>query len=270
MNPKIETALYDLGRLDRLADEGSSPIHRLDPTAKVLTTLVFIVVVVSFDKYAISGLLPYFLYPAVLIGLGNLPFFYFVKKLLLVSPFVLCIGIFNPFLDRDILLYLGPVAITGGWVSFASILLRFSLTVGAGLLLIATTGFPATCLALNRMGAPRIFTVQLLFLYRYLFVLTEESIRMLRAHSMRALGKGMRLATGKNLLGNLLLRTLDRAQRVHLAMLSRSFTGDIRLLRQFRIGPAEIIFSLGAIGTFTFLRFYDLPHLIGQLLLGKG
>jgi len=270
MNTKIETALYDLGRLDSLADGGDSPIHRLDPFAKVLTTLVFIVVVVSFDRYTISGLLPYFLYPAVLIGLGNLPFFYFVKKLLLVSPFVLCIGIFNPFLDRDVLLYLGPVAISGGWVSFASILLRFTLTIGVGLLLIATTGFPAICLALNRMGAPRIFTVQLLFLYRYLFVLTEESIRMLRAHSLRALGKRMRFATAKDLLGNLLLRTLSRAERIHLAMLARSFSGDIRLLQQFRIGPAEVLFAVNAIAIFILLRFHDLPLLIGQLLLGNG
>jgi len=270
MNVKIETALYDLGRLDRLADEGDSPIHRLDPFAKVLATLVFIVVVVSFDRYTISGLLPFFLYPAVLIGLGNLPFFYFVKKLLLVSPFVICIGIFNPFLDRDILLYLGPVAITGGWVSFASIMLRFTLTVGVGLLLIATTGFPAICLALNRMGAPLIFTVQLLFLYRYLFVLTEESIRTLRAHSLRALGRRMRFSTGKDLLGNLLLRTLARAQRIHLAMLARSFTGDIRLLRQFHIGPAELLFSVGTSAVFILLRFHDLPHLIGNLLLGNG
>jgi cobalt/nickel transport system permease protein len=270
MSVGIENALYDLGRLDRLADEGDSFIHRLDPTAKVLTTLVYIVAVVSFDRYAIGRLLPYFLYPAVLIGLGDLPFFYFVKKLLLVSPFVLCIGIFNPFLDRNILLHLGPVAITGGWISFASILLRFTLTVSAGLLLIATTGFPAICLALNRMGAPRIFTVQLLFLYRYLFVLTEESIRMLRAHSLRALGRGMRFATARDLLGNLLLRTLARAQRIHLAMLSRSFTGDIRLVRQSRIGPAELLFSLGAITIFILLRFHGPTQFIGQLLLGNG
>jgi len=270
MNVKIENALYDLGQLDHLADAGDSPIHRLDPFVKVLTTLVFIVVVVSFDRYTISRLLPYFLYPAVLIGLGNLPFIYFIKKLLLVSPFVLLIGIFNPFLDRDILFYLGPVAISGGWLSFASILLRFTLTVGVVLLLIATTGFPAICLALNRMGAPRIFTVQLLFLYRYLFVLTEESIRMLRAHSLRALGKRMRFATGKDLLGNLLLRTLARAQRIHLAMLARSFTGDIRLLRQFRVGSAEGIFAVSAIVMFIVLRFYDLPLLIGHLLLGNG
>jgi cobalt/nickel transport system permease protein len=269
MSTRIEKVFYDLGRLDSLA-EGDSPIHRLDPSAKVLTTLVFVLVVVSFDKYAISGLLPFFLYPVLLIGLGNLPFFYFVRKLLLVSPFVLCIAIFNPLLDRGIILQLGPLTISGGWLSFLSMLLRFTLSVSAALLLIATTGFPAICQALNRMGAPRILTVQLLFLYRYLFVLTEESIRMLRAHSLKSFGKKVQLTVFKQLLGNLLLRTLARAQRIHLAMLSRSFTGQIRLMHQHRIGLAEFVFSLGGIAVFTLLRFNNIPELFGRLLLGNG
>ena len=267
MSGRIEKIFYDLGRLDSLA-EADSPVHRLDPIAKVLTTLVFVVMVVSFDKYTISGLLPFFLYPALLIGVGNLPFIYFVRKLLLVSPFVLCIGIFNPLLDRSILLEIGPLAISGGWLSFLSLLLRFVLSVSAALLLIATTGFPAICQALNRMGAPRIFTVQLLFLYRYLFVLTEESIRMLRAHSLRSFGKKVDFSVFKQLLGNLLLRTLARAQRIHLAMLSRSFTGEIRLMHQHRIGVAELVFSIGGIGAFILLRFNNLPQLLGRLLLG--
>jgi cobalt/nickel transport system permease protein len=266
MGSKIDAAFYEIGKLDTLAEKDSL-IHRLDPAAKVLTTLTFIVFVVSFDKYAITGLLPFFIYPIILVSLGDLPFFYFIKKLLLVSPFVIFIGIFNPFLDREILVRFGPIALSGGWISFISILLRFALTVGAALLLIATTGFPAICMALNRLGAPRIFTVQLLFLYRYLFVLTEESIRMLRAHALRSFQKGIRFATFKQLLGNLLLRTMDRAQRIHMAMLSRSFTGEIRLIREFHIGSVEILFTTGALFSFILLRIYNLPELLGQLLL---
>ena len=267
MGSKIDDAFYEIGKLDTLAEKDSL-IHRLDPAAKVLTTLTFVVFVVSFDKYAVTDLLPFFLYPVLLISLGDLPFFYFVKKLLLVSPFVLFIGIFNPFLDREILFQLGPITLSGGWISFISILLRFTLTVGAALLLIATTGFPAICMALNRLGAPRIFTVQLLFLYRYLFVLTEESIRMLRAHSLRSFQKGITFTTFKQLLGNLLLRTIDRAQRIHMAMLSRSFSGEIRLIREFHIGRSEVLFTASALVSFTLLRIYNFPELLGLLLLG--
>ncbi len=104
------------------------------------------------------------MFPAFLIGIADLPFKYLLRKLILVSPFVLFIGIFNPFFDQDILLQIGTLRVSGGWISLISILLRFMLTVGAALLLIATTGFPAICMALEKLGTPRIFTVQLLML----------------------------------------------------------------------------------------------------------
>jgi cobalt/nickel transport system permease protein len=69
-----------------------------------------------------------------------------------------------------------------------------------------------------------------------------------------------------NLAGQLLLRTLDRARRIHLAMLCRGFTGDIRMLRPSRIGPAEIAFTLGWSAAFVLMRFTNLPHFLGRLL----
>ena len=70
-------------------------------------------------------------------------------------------------------------------------------------------------------------------LYRYIFVLIEEAIRMLRAYTLRSfLAKKIRYNIFKQILGNLLLRTIDRAQRIHMAMLSRAFTGDIKIARQ--------------------------------------
>lgn len=153
MATKIDRAFYDIGHLDNMA-EADTLLHRLDPRAKILTTAVFVVSVVSFDKYEITGLLPFFLFPAVLIGIGNFPLGFLLRKLLFVSPFVLFIGIFNPWLDRTVALQLGPVAITGGWLSFLSLLLRFTLTVGAALLLIASTGFTTLCMALEKLGRP--------------------------------------------------------------------------------------------------------------------
>jgi cobalt/nickel transport system permease protein len=268
MSAKIERAFYDIGHLDTLA-AGATPLHRLDPRAKVLTTVMFIITVVSFDKYEIAGLLPFFLYPAILIGLGNLPLGFLLKKVLLVSPFVIFIGIFNPWLDRTTMYQFSTFAISGGWVSFAALLLRFVLTVGAALLLIATTGFTAICMALDQLGAPRIFTVQLLLLHRYLFILIGEAIRMLRAHALRSFGRRGRITFGvfQQLLGNLLLRTLDRAQRIHLAMLSRAFTGEIRLARRFHFGYRETLFLLGCSGLFVTLRVTEITTFLGRLIL---
>lgn len=263
---KIDSAFYNIGRLDSLADQNTF-IHRLDPRAKVITTLVFIIMVVSFDKYEIAPLLPFFFYPVLLLAVGNLPTSFFLKKLVMVAPFVFFVAIFNPLLDRQVLIQLGPLAITGGWISFLSVILRFILTVGAAFILIASTGFTAVCMALEKMGTPRIMAVQLLLLYRYLFVLGRETIRMARAHSLRAFGRKMRLSIFRQLVGTLLLRTLDRAQRIHMAMLCRGFDGKIRTMQQGHFGRAEIFYTLGGCTIFILLRSYNLPQLLGKLLL---
>lgn len=263
---KIDSAFFDIGTLDTLACRDSA-IHRLDPRAKVVTTLVFVLVVVSFGRYEISALLPFGLFPLTLILLADLPPGYLLKKLLVAAPFALCIGIFNPIFDRQILLQFGPLEISGGWISFASILLRFTLTVLAALVLIATTSFTGICSALERLGAPRVFSLQLLFLYRYLFVLIDETQRLVLARSLRSFGgRGLGMKVFGQLAGQLLLRTLDRAQRLHLAMLSRGFDGELRLLRPGRIGRQEIIFTLGWSTAFIALRLYNVPQLLGRLL----
>jgi cobalt/nickel transport system permease protein len=267
MTDRISKVFYDIGHLEILAEQDSF-VHRLDPRAKLLVTVFFILAVVSFDRYAVAGLLPFFLYPALIIGLAKLPAGFLFRKLLIVAPFLLCIIIFNPLLDRETMVNLGPLAISGGWISFISLLLRFTLTVGAALLLIATTGFPKVCMALEKLGTPRILTVQLLLLYRYLFVLIEETIRMIRAHALRSFShRGPRFKVFVQLLGTLLLRTLDRAERIHLAMLSRAFTGEIKTVRRFTFGRAELLFLLTAAGAFLLFRTIPVAELLGDLLL---
>lgn len=266
---KIESAFFDLGTLDALAYQ-QSPIHSLDPRAKLVTTLVFIVTLVSHGKYEIAALLPYALFPLALIIVGDLPPGYLGKKLLLAAPFALCVGVFNPLFDQTIHGEVAGLAISGGWFSFASIMLRFACSVTAALVLIATTSFTGVCLALERLGAPRVFVLQLLFLYRYLFVLVDEGSRLVRARALRSFsGRGHGMRVFSHLIGQLLLRTLARAQRIHLAMLCRGFDGEIRMTRTLQIGLAEIAFTVGWCAFFVLLRFTNLPHLLGVLATGS-
>ena len=147
----IGSAVLDLKCLDLMA-KGDSTIHRLDARAKVLVTLVFILCVVSHNRYELTALFPFFIFPFVMISLAGLPPLFILKKIILICPFVLVVGIFNPFFDREILLQLGPLGISGGWISFASILTRSILTVGAAFILVGVTGFTAVCQALERLG----------------------------------------------------------------------------------------------------------------------
>jgi len=268
---KIEARWADLRHLDDLA-AGSSPIHRLHPGAKLLATFVFLLVVTSFPKYEVAGLIPLAAYPIILLSLGNLPLRPVAQRLLFAMPFIVLIGIFNPLFDRAPALELGPVIISGGWLSLASIILRSTLAIAAALLLLATTGIDAIGMALGQLKVPRSLIMQLLFLHRYLYVLLDEFTRTVRAYSFRSLkeGEGIRYRVWGSLLGQLLLRTVDRARRIYQAMLCRGFAGEIRLLRRERFRAKDAAYLLVWSAFFLFARLVNIPKLLGTLLLLLG
>jgi cobalt/nickel transport system permease protein len=264
---RIDAALRDLRSLEALAGRDTAGA-RLDARAKVITTFVFIVVVVSFDRYTVSALLPLAAYPLLLAVLGEVPAAPVLRKLALAAPFAVMVGLFNPLLDRAPMLALGGSTITAGWVSFASILLRFALTVAAALVLVGCTGMHTLCAALGRLGVPRVFTEQLMFLFRYAFVLGEEAARMTTARTLRACGRSATLASYGPLVGHLLLRAFERAQRVHLAMTARGYDGELRSLRELRWTARDTRFVLGWCAFFALARAVDLPQWLGAVLLG--
>jgi cobalt/nickel transport system permease protein len=262
----FETEFFNLGFLDSLSYR-ESPVHRLDPRVKLVVTLVFALTVISFRKYEISGLMPFFLYPALFLALGDIPARFIIKKVIFVSPFALFVGIFNPLLDRATLYTIGGVAISGGWISFVSIAMKFFLTVSSALLLIATTSFPGLCHALQKIGLPTIFVSQLLFLYRYIFVLMEEAMRIVRARDMRSFGrKGKGAGTAAHLIGVLFIRTVERSGRIYNAMLARGFTGKIETSRRYALSAGDVIFAFAAFSAFALFRGYDLAVILGGLV----
>jgi cobalt/nickel transport system permease protein len=266
----IASALDDLRALDAVAARDTA-LARIDPRAKLVTTLLFIVNVLSFDRYSVAALLPLALFPTVLAAQGEVPLRLLTRALLLASPFALMVGIFNPLFDRATMLDLAGMHISGGWISFAAIVLRFALTVSAALVLVAGTGMPALCAALVRLRVPRAFTAQLMLLYRYIFVLAREAARMTTARSLRAGERShMGLAEYASLLGQLLLRAFDRAQRIHLAMLARGFDGELRLADRRRWKRADTLFVVGWCAFFTLVRATDAANTIGALLFGAA
>jgi cobalt/nickel transport system permease protein len=265
----IDGAILDFKRLDLLAC-GDTGLHKLDARAKVIVTALFVMLVISHDRYELAALFPFFIFPSVMIAAGNLPFTYIARKILLLCPFVLVVGIFNPVIDRTIVLQLGSFAISGGWLSFFSIIIRTVLTVGSAFTLLALTGFPGVCRALEQLGMPRPFAVQLLFLYRYIFVLTEEGGRAARARQLRSCGKkGMGIKSFGSLIGHLLLRTWQRAERVHISMLSRGFDGRFHSSRETSFGLRESVFVAGWSLCLIILRTTDIARIIGSFFIGR-
>ena len=258
---------FNIGYLDTLSYKDTF-IHRIDPRIKLLTSLAFILLVISFPKYEISKMIPFLVFPVVILSIGDIPLIFILKKLLIVSPFALFVGIFNPILDTAPMYSIYGVGISGGWVSYFSIIMKFILTISTALLLIATTSFPGICIALEKLSVPKILVVQLLFLYRYLFVLAEETMRIVRARNMRTFGgKGQGMRVFIQIAGTLFVRTVERSERIYHAMCSRGFDGRIRMMKKFKPGFIDIIFAVVTITVFVILRKYDIAKILGDLIL---
>lgn len=267
---KLETKWLDIRNLEEAAS-GITVIHRLSPEAKLLTTFAYLLAVTSFSRYEVTALIPFALYPVIMLSLSELPAKLIVGRLLPALPFLAFIGIFNPLFDQRPLLQLGPYLISGGWLSFLSLLLRSVLALAAAVVLIATTGIQAICFALLRLKIPKILVIQILFLHRYLHVLLDEFARTLRAYSLRNFHTGgLKFAVWGSLLGKLLLQTFDRARRIYQAMLCRGFDGQIRVLERARgKRGTDVLFTAAWILFFIAARLINLPEWLGVSLLGR-
>ena len=263
----MNDALHNIRIWDDLARRQNA-VNNLHPLVKLLTTIFYLIVVVSFGRYEISSLLPLIFYPVVIFSLAELPLGEVLKRIAWAMPFVIGIGIFNPVFDHQTVELLG-FTISRGWLTFISILIKCVLTVAAGILLVATTGMERLGAALRMIRVPRVFVLQLLLTYRYISVLGNELARMLRAYSLRAPGqKGIKREAWGSLTGSLLLRSFDRAQRVYAAMCLRGFAGEYNSGAMAKIGAGDLGFLAGWSTFFIMARLYDWPLWLGSLLTG--
>ncbi|MEW6416931.1 MAG: cobalt ECF transporter T component CbiQ [Nitrospirota bacterium] len=254
----------NIGYLDTLSYKDTFVLN-LDPRIKILVSFVFVLFVVSFPKHELSGLIPFFIYPVFLLTAGDIPLKAIAKKVLVISPFAVFIGIFNPLFDTNVIVIPFGIPITSGWLSFFSIMVKFILTISTALLLIAVTSFPGICKALDSLRFPRIFVIQLLFVYRYLFVLLEEALRLIRAREARSFGrKGKEIKTFIRLISILLVRSVERAERIYQAMLSRGFRGEIKVLKSHNLRLQDLLFGIFSVSIFYVFRNYDIVSILGE------
>ncbi len=235
--------------IDRFAMR-HSPIHRLDARAKLLAVLSYTVVLISFDRYTVTDLAPSAVLPLALLWFAGVPVWFAVRRVLILSPFILMLVLMSPFYDRTPqAVAFGPwhYTLSGGWLTAADISIKFALGVMALTALMCSTRFALLLEALRRLGLPQVVVMQLGFLYRYLFVLIDEAMRVRRARDFRGAALapvGRRLAAAGGVIGTLFIRTLDRSQRIHLAMATRGYRGEPHSLCQLRFTRTDVVFLL--------------------------
>ncbi len=253
---------------------GDSMIHRLDARVKLPLTLGLILVTTLTPRNAWALyilLLSVNLSLAILSGLGIARL---LKRALLALPFVLA-AVPLPFTTPGQVVFTLPLGANGlsasleGLLRLLAIGLKSWLSVQGAILLTATTPVEELFLALRHLRVPRVLVAIISLMWRYLFVMTEEASRLLRARSARS-GSGnspgrrsggsltWRAGVAGGMAGSLFLRSLERSERVYAAMLSRGYDGEIRSLPAPGLAATDrLVVALG-FGLLLILLFFGL------------
>jgi cobalt/nickel transport system permease protein len=214
----------------------SSPVHRRDPRAKLVVLLVFLIALATATRglaLFASGLF------LLLIGgllLARVPVGRALSLAALVLPFTAIFAV---------VCWLADDPARG-----VSLALKSYLSALAVLLLISTTPLPALLRGIGMTGAPRLLLEVGQFLYRYLFVISEEAQHMTKAAAARGasvrrwMRQGQRFRASAGALAVLFARSYARAEDVHRAMLARGFHGSLPLLEAKRFRASDAVFAI--------------------------
>ena len=224
---------FDPTGFEHRASDSLSLLLGSDRSA-LLVTLLFLFSVLSIPKFNLSEVMIFAAWPLFLIGAARVPAGVIAKRLLQLSPFVLVMAAGNLALDRAPIGILSSIIITGGMLSATVIVAKTMISVAALLSVTLSTPFYRICRALEALHLPEVLITQLMLLDRYRSLLEEEALSMKRARDIRSFGRrGKGLFRTAPLIGSLLLRTTNRAERVYRSMSARGF-GRVRSTR-----PAE-------------------------------
>jgi len=222
---------------------GNSCVHKLHPAAKLFATMAFIVTVASFDRYSIGRLAPYVFYPTLMMALSETPYLMLLKRFLVALPFCLFAGIANIIFDKAPAFAIGAAAVSYGTLSLFTLLFKMYLCVMAVLILVSVTPLTEITDAMRRLKIPGIFVAMFEMTYRYIGVLFTEAYSMHTAYILRSAGgKGIAMRDMGGFVGQLLLRSIDRADRVYSAMKCRGYAPNVTRQDGRKIGRQDIIF----------------------------
>jgi cobalt/nickel transport system permease protein len=242
-----------------------SLLHHVAPRVKLVLAVAFILTAALLPPAAWPGYILLFaliLAVAILSELGPL---FAIKRAFLVIPFALAAlpVLFTtpgePWLHFPVGRW--ALTITGaGLARFLSIAIKSWLSMQAGILLAASTPFPQLLMAMRALRVPRLLVGVFGLMWRYLFVLADEALRLLRARDARSAalaGAGgssviWRAKVTGYMAGSLFLRGYERSERIYEAMLARGYDGEVRTLPLAPLAPSEkaaLLVGLAVLGS---------------------
>ena len=243
--------------------EGESFLHTADSRVKLFITLGFIFAITSVPPGAWPAFGAFLLLVWGSVAWSRVGLGLIFRRSLLAVPFIL-IALPTVFTKPgsavfELNVLVGHLTATSeGLEFFGSVFLKSWASVTAAALLTATTPPLRLLDALRALKVPAILVAIVMLMYRYLFVLVDEAQRLMRARSARSATVGAQsggsiLWRGKvtgRMAGSLFIRTLDRGERIYLAMLARGYDGSLRQAGMTPLGRSAILATAGILATF--------------------
>jgi len=223
---------------------GNSLIHGLDPRGKLFVVFLFSIVVAAADRFQV--LLGSLTLGVLIVLTAKVPARELIKRLIPVNMLILFLWLFLPFtFGGEPLFFIGSLAVTREGVFYAT---RISIKSNAMMLmliaLVASTPIFSIGHAMHQLKIPKKIVHLFFFTYRYIHAIYREYLRLKNSIKIRGFIPKTDLHTYKTfayMVGMLLVRSFDRAHRVHNAMLCRGFKGDLYSLKKFSFKTNDII-----------------------------
>lgn len=229
------------GHGGRLYVSVDSPVHRLPPQTKLAALLGFVLVVVSTPRQAYWAFAAYAVLLLTVAFVARIPIPLVLRRMTVEIPFVL-FALLIPFVaEGPQTTVLGLSLSVPGIHAMLSILAKSTLGVFASVLLASTTDLPDLLRGLERLRLPQLMVQIMSFMVRYMDVIGGERDRMRIARESRGfVARDVRqLKIVATSAGALFIRSYERGERVHLAMLSRGYTGSMPRLAGGGAAPAQ-------------------------------
>ncbi|MFE4371252.1 cobalt ECF transporter T component CbiQ [Streptomyces sp. NPDC056835] len=229
------------GHAHTLYRHGHSPVHALPPHCKLAAVFCFVLVVVSTPREAVWAFALYAVLLAAVTRVARIPAGVLLRRLLIEVPFV-AFAFLMPFVvPGDQVRFLGlSLSVPGLWGAW-NVLAKGTLGVAASVILASTTELRSLLLGLQRLRLPPLLVQIASFMIRYGDVITDEMRRMSVARRSRGFeARGVRhwgvLAKSA---GALFIRSYERGERVHLAMVSRGYAGTMPVIDEVTASRAQ-------------------------------
>lgn len=230
-------------------------VHHLDARAKIVMFFALIIVAVSTPAQSYFAFAIYVAILVLLLVLSRLPLGHVLKRSLVVVPFVLMVAIFIPFLKTDTVgggyNLVGLNMSRSGLLVFWNVAIKSYISIVSMIILSSSTSFKDLMRGLERLKVPSVFIAIASFMYRYLFVVSDEAMRMKVARDSRNFsGKWLWDArVVAHTIGSLFIRSYERGERVYLAMASRGYDGTARGFDDAKLSTKDVVFAGGIVLT---------------------